>query len=203
MNESDRSGSPFTFRWIAPGDGEGFVVAFVNNLVQLLILAPLCTNVLGFSPGLIYGRILPGVAVSFLVGNLFYAWQAFQAREARAPRRRLRAALRHQHAGIVRAHFPRHAAGEATRPRAGHPRPRTLRVARRAGGVLPRRLAGVRLRVLRRANPAAHPAGRDAGDPGGGRSGLPRPGLPVPDLRVARSRVLSRWCWCSSCSSGG
>jgi AGZA family xanthine/uracil permease-like MFS transporter len=58
------------------GDGEGFVAAFVNNLVQLLILAPLCTSVLGFSPGLIYGRILPGVAVSFLVGNLFYAWQA-------------------------------------------------------------------------------------------------------------------------------
>jgi len=60
------------------GDGEGFVVAFVNNLVQLLILAPLCTGVLGFSPALIYGRILPGVAISFLVGNLFYAWQALQ-----------------------------------------------------------------------------------------------------------------------------
>jgi adenine/guanine/hypoxanthine permease len=60
------------------GDGEGFVVAFINNLVQLLILAPLCTGVLGFSPALIYGRILPGVAISFLVGNLFYAWQAVQ-----------------------------------------------------------------------------------------------------------------------------
>jgi len=60
------------------GDGEGFVVAFVNNLVQLLILAPLCTGVLGFSPALIYGRILPGVAISFLVGNIFYAWQAVQ-----------------------------------------------------------------------------------------------------------------------------
>jgi AGZA family xanthine/uracil permease-like MFS transporter len=60
----------------SPGDSEGFVAAFVNNLVQLLILAPLCTTVLGFSPGLIYGRILPGVAASFLVGNVFYAWQA-------------------------------------------------------------------------------------------------------------------------------
>ena len=54
------------------------MVAFINNLVQLLILAPLCTGVLGFSPALIYGRILPGVAISFLVGNLFYAWQALQ-----------------------------------------------------------------------------------------------------------------------------
>lgn len=60
------------------GDGEGFVVAFVNNLVQLLILAPLCVGVLGFSAELVYGRILPGVAISFLVGNLFYAWQALR-----------------------------------------------------------------------------------------------------------------------------
>ena len=68
------------------GDREGFVVAFVNNLVQLLILAPLCSGVLGFSAELIYGRILPGVAISFLVGNLFYAWQALQLakREGRA-----------------------------------------------------------------------------------------------------------------------
>ncbi len=62
--------------WVSPGDREGFVAAFINNLVQLLIIAPLCTLVLGFSPELIYGQILPGVAVSFLVGNLFYAWQA-------------------------------------------------------------------------------------------------------------------------------
>lgn len=60
------------------GDGEGFVAAFVNNLVQLLILAPLCIGVLGFSPELVFGRILPGVAMSFLVGNLFYAWQALE-----------------------------------------------------------------------------------------------------------------------------
>ncbi|MBC2608137.1 NCS2 family permease [Pelagicoccus albus] len=58
------------------GDWEGFFAAFVNNLVQLLILAPLCMMALGFSASLIFGTILPGVAISFLVGNLFYAWQA-------------------------------------------------------------------------------------------------------------------------------
>ena len=58
------------------GDWEGFFAAFINNLVQLLILAPLCMLALGFSAELIFGTILPGVAVSFLVGNLFYAWQA-------------------------------------------------------------------------------------------------------------------------------
>ena len=60
------------------GDWEGFFAAFINNLVQLLILAPLCMVVLGFSPKLIFGTILPGVAISFLVGNLFYAWQALK-----------------------------------------------------------------------------------------------------------------------------
>lgn len=63
------------------GDWEGFFAAFINNLVQLLILAPLCMVVLGFSPELIFGTILPGVAISFLVGNLFYAWQAIKLAE--------------------------------------------------------------------------------------------------------------------------
>lgn len=63
------------------GDWEGFFAAFINNLVQLLILAPLCMLVLGFSPNLIFGTILPGVAISFLVGNLFYAWQAIKLAE--------------------------------------------------------------------------------------------------------------------------
>jgi adenine/guanine/hypoxanthine permease len=60
------------------GDWEGFFSAFINNLVQFLILAALCQTVLGFSPELIYGTMLPGVAISFVVGNVFYAWQALE-----------------------------------------------------------------------------------------------------------------------------
>lgn len=68
------------------GDWEGFFSAFINHVVQFLILVALCQSVLGFSSQLVYGRILPGVAISFLVGNLFYAWQALQLarREDRA-----------------------------------------------------------------------------------------------------------------------
>src|SRR5262249_4492834 len=32
--------------------------------------------VLGFPPELLYGRVLPACAISLLIGNLFYAWQA-------------------------------------------------------------------------------------------------------------------------------
>lgn len=46
----------------------------------------LCRGVLGFPTALVYGRILPGAAVSLLVGNLYYARQAMQL--ARATGRR-------------------------------------------------------------------------------------------------------------------
>jgi AGZA family xanthine/uracil permease-like MFS transporter len=58
------------------GDADGFCAIALDNIVQLLLIPPMCLGVLGFRPALVYGRILPGVAVSFLVGNLFYAWQA-------------------------------------------------------------------------------------------------------------------------------
>ncbi len=62
--------------WFVRGDLDGFFGLAVDNLVQLLLIVALCEKVLGFAPALIYGRILPGAAVSILVGNLFYSWQA-------------------------------------------------------------------------------------------------------------------------------
>jgi adenine/guanine/hypoxanthine permease len=58
------------------GDLDGFFAIALDNTVQLLLVPALTAGVLGFPPSLVLGRILPGVAVSFLVGNLFYAWQA-------------------------------------------------------------------------------------------------------------------------------
>jgi AGZA family xanthine/uracil permease-like MFS transporter len=63
-------------RWIVRGDIDGFFGLALDNLVQLLLIETLCQFVLGFPPELIYGRVLPGAAVSILVGNLFYAFQA-------------------------------------------------------------------------------------------------------------------------------
>ena len=64
------------FRWWHRGDLDGFFGLFVDNLIQLILIVQLCTFVLGMPGELVYGRILPGVAVSLLLGNLFYAWQA-------------------------------------------------------------------------------------------------------------------------------
>ncbi len=72
--------------WLVAGDIDGFFGLALDNLVQLLIIVGLCQGVLGFSGELVYGRILPGAAVSLLVGNLYYAFQAKRLadREGRA-----------------------------------------------------------------------------------------------------------------------
>ncbi|MBL4686509.1 MAG: NCS2 family permease [Nannocystaceae bacterium] len=63
-------------RWFVRGDVDGFFGLALDNLVQLLLIDALCRTVLGFSDALLYGRVLPGIAVSLVVGNLYYAWQA-------------------------------------------------------------------------------------------------------------------------------
>lgn len=64
--------------WLERGDIDGFFGLAIDNLVQLLVIVALCRGVLGFSDELILGTILPGAAVSLVVGNVFYGWQAMQ-----------------------------------------------------------------------------------------------------------------------------
>ncbi len=70
------SSAPARMRWFVRGDVDGFFGLALDNLVQLLVLSALCRTVLGFPDALLFGRVLPGAAVSLLVGNVFYAWQA-------------------------------------------------------------------------------------------------------------------------------
>ncbi|MEX0715051.1 MAG: NCS2 family permease [Planctomycetaceae bacterium] len=58
-------------------DLDGFFGLFVDNLVQLLLIVSLCA-LAGISADhpLLVEAILPGAAVSILLGNLYYAWQA-------------------------------------------------------------------------------------------------------------------------------
>src|SRR6476619_6697302 len=63
-------------KWFVRGDIDGFFGLALDNLVQLLLIDTLCRFVLGFPPDLVYGRVLPGAAISILLGNVFYAAQA-------------------------------------------------------------------------------------------------------------------------------
>jgi adenine/guanine/hypoxanthine permease len=58
------------------GDVDGFFAIALDNTVQLLLIPALCVGVVGMAPSFVYSRILPGVAVAYIAGNLFYAWQA-------------------------------------------------------------------------------------------------------------------------------
>lgn len=73
----------FVVQWWGKGDLDGFFGLFVDNLIQIILIVALCTHVLGMPADLVYGHIMPGVAVSLLVGNLFYAWQAKRLAEQR------------------------------------------------------------------------------------------------------------------------
>jgi AGZA family xanthine/uracil permease-like MFS transporter len=64
--------------WFVRGDIDGFFGLFVDNLLQLMLIAVLCSKVCGMPAELVYGRILPGAALSILFGNIFYTWQARQ-----------------------------------------------------------------------------------------------------------------------------
>jgi len=65
------------------GDIDGFFGLALDNLIQLLLIVSLCRVVLGFDDSLLLHRVLPGVALSVIVGNLFYAWQAYRVAKER------------------------------------------------------------------------------------------------------------------------
>jgi AGZA family xanthine/uracil permease-like MFS transporter len=58
------------------GDVDGFFGLAIDNLIQFLLILGLCTHVLGFPLALLLETILPGAALSIVIGNFFYAWQA-------------------------------------------------------------------------------------------------------------------------------
>ena len=68
----------FRPRWFVRGDLDGFFGLALDNLIQVLLISSLWTHVLGFSSAGLYDHVLPGIAISLVSGNLFYAWQAYQ-----------------------------------------------------------------------------------------------------------------------------
>ncbi len=70
---------PKRYPWFVRRDLDGFFGLFIDNLVQLLLIVALCGLLCGMSGEgefLLTKHILPGAALSILLGNIFYAWQA-------------------------------------------------------------------------------------------------------------------------------
>lgn len=66
------------FLRITKGDMDGFFGLFIDNLLQLLLIFTLCPFLCGISAAEVTTKILPGAAISILVGNIFFAWQAWK-----------------------------------------------------------------------------------------------------------------------------
>src|SRR5579871_1120052 len=69
---------PGELSWFTRGDLDGFFGLFIDNLLQLMLIGYLCKALCGFPADFITVQVLPGAALSILLGNLFYAWQARQ-----------------------------------------------------------------------------------------------------------------------------
>jgi AGZA family xanthine/uracil permease-like MFS transporter len=68
--------------WFVRKDLDGFFGLMIDNQIQLILIVSLSRELIHLPDSYIFGRILPGAAISILVGNVFYAWQARQlARE--------------------------------------------------------------------------------------------------------------------------
>lgn len=65
----------FHFPLFVKGDIDGFIGLFIDNLVNLLLITDLCLMI-GMSKDMVFGKILPGTALSVLAGNIFYSYQA-------------------------------------------------------------------------------------------------------------------------------
>lgn len=56
-------------------DIDGFFALFQNNLANFVLIA-VSMITMGFPSSIVYGRVIPGVAISVLFGNLYYAHMA-------------------------------------------------------------------------------------------------------------------------------
>ncbi len=64
------------YPWFVRKDLDGFFGLAIDNLIQLILIAGFCKILCGMPDELVFGRILPGAAISILVGNLYYSYQA-------------------------------------------------------------------------------------------------------------------------------
>src|ERR1700758_2658287 len=65
-------------RWWVPGDWNGFFGLFTNVLLNVIVLTGLCLGVVHLPSDIVYGRILPALGIALPVGNLYYAYLAWQ-----------------------------------------------------------------------------------------------------------------------------
>jgi len=65
-------------RWWVPGDWNGFFGLFTNVVLNVIVLTGLCLFVVKLPDDIVFGRILPALGIALPLGNLYYAYLAYQ-----------------------------------------------------------------------------------------------------------------------------
>ena len=63
------------YPWFVKADVDGFFALFQNNLANFVVIAISLLG-MGFPASIVYGRVIPGAAISVLFGNFYYAYMA-------------------------------------------------------------------------------------------------------------------------------
>ena len=67
--------SKLNYPWFKREDIDGFFALFQNNLANFVLIAVTMIG-MGYPSSIVYGRVIPGAAISVLFGNLYYAHMA-------------------------------------------------------------------------------------------------------------------------------
>ena len=70
--------SDYRYKWVAPGDLNAFFALFLDNIVNLVILATILHKGFGMPATFIYEKMIPGTALGVMFGDLVYTWLAFR-----------------------------------------------------------------------------------------------------------------------------
>ena len=64
--------------WWVPGDWNAFFGLFTNVMLNVIVLTDLTLGVVKLPGDIVFGRILPALAVALPLGNIYYAWLAYR-----------------------------------------------------------------------------------------------------------------------------
>ena len=64
-----------SYPWFVKADVDGFFALFQNNLANFVVIAISLIG-MGYPESIVYGRVIPGAAISVLFGNFYYAHMA-------------------------------------------------------------------------------------------------------------------------------
>lgn len=68
----------FKYQWFTLGDLNAFFALFLDNVVNLLILAQILIFGFKFPADVVYYKMIPGIALGVMVGDLTYTYMAFR-----------------------------------------------------------------------------------------------------------------------------